>query len=83
MADQKSKESAAPEEATAAPEPEPAYEPAPVEAELPAKGSDSADTPSGAALLKAGLPDPDGDPDKERERGEKYAAEKAKKRWAS
>jgi hypothetical protein len=56
----------------------------PVRAEaavVPEKGEAALDTPSGHALAKVGAPDPDGDTEKERERGERYAAEKSKKRW--
>jgi len=51
---------------------------------IPHKDDDGADTPSGAALMKVGAPDPK-DPlsDEERVRGLRYRLEKYKKRWLS
>lgn len=66
--------------------PEPEVIPSPPDAEapdhfVPDKDHPSYDTPSGHAVAVVGAPNPDGDPDKEAKRGEKYAAEKAKVRW--
>jgi hypothetical protein len=49
---------------------------------VPKKGSDGADTPSGAALMAVGAPNPEkAGEEAERVRGLKYRLEKYKKRW--
>jgi hypothetical protein len=69
----------APAEPEAIPSPPDAPDP---DKYVPGKDHASYDTPSGRALAKAGAPNPDdAGSDKERERGEKYAAEKHKLRW--
>lgn len=66
---------AVPEEEANPPEPEKV---------VPVKGSDGADTPSGAALMKVGAPDPEdaGSP-AEAKRAAAYREEKHRKRWLS
>lgn len=58
------------------------YEEREPEKVIPAKGSDGADTPSGAALREVGAPDPEsaGEPD-EFVKGLRYKRAKFMKRW--
>ena len=56
---------------------QPEEEPKPI----PAKGDDGYDTPSGYAIAKVGDNPHEAGTDEAKEHGEKYLAEKSKKRW--